>query len=298
VEVRRFVSKLRVYQISWQDTGAVWIWNEFPDLFLIQSADANRGIYAEGKPSLRGQAWVAENILQFGPLGAAYPKANIPGVKEGDTASFLHLLAPGLADPEQPGQGGWGGRFRQLDRSRRQWVAAEDDHPESVDPLRRKQWTVGRWNEAIALDFAARMRWCVHSFRDANHVPVAAIDGDATPRIIRRTILSGERVSLDASRSRDPDGDALRYSWSQYVEAGSFRDGVAITGAGTPNAELTAPSVRRPETIHIILSVSDGGTPMLTAYRRIIFTILPREDKSEATRTASTDVSLARRPHR
>jgi len=57
-----FVSKIRLYQISWQDTGAVWIWKQFPTLFYIQSSDGFRGMYQDSDPAYRNQAWIDNNV--------------------------------------------------------------------------------------------------------------------------------------------------------------------------------------------------------------------------------------------
>ena len=93
-----FVSKLRVYQISWQDTGAVWIWEQFPKLFFLQSSAAFRGIYAEGDPACRNQTWIDNNVKNgHGVLGAQYPRAGrINGVKEGGYSIIPILVGPGL----------------------------------------------------------------------------------------------------------------------------------------------------------------------------------------------------------
>ena len=78
-----FVNKLRVYQVSWQDTGAVWIWEQFPELFLLQTSDGLRGMYREGDPAYRSQTWIDNNVKNsHGDLGAQYPQAGrINGVK-------------------------------------------------------------------------------------------------------------------------------------------------------------------------------------------------------------------------
>jgi len=38
---------------------------------------------------------------------------------------------------------------------------------------------------------------------------------------------------------------------------------------------MTAPEVEKEETIHVILKVTDKGTPALSRYKRIIVTVLP-----------------------
>jgi hypothetical protein len=69
--------------------------------------------------------------------------------------------------------------------------------------------------------------------------------------------------------------NALGYRWFYYPEPGSFVGNIEIDDSGLVNANFKAPAVDKPETIHIILEVSDQGEPPLTRYRRIIVTVLP-----------------------
>jgi hypothetical protein len=52
---------------------------------------------------------------------------------------------------------------------------------------------------------------------------------------------------------------------------------VSLTEANTARCHLVAPLVQKPETLHIILEVRDGGSPNLVAYRRAILTIRPAD---------------------
>lgn len=272
-----FVGKIRLYQVSWQDTGAVWIWEQFPKMFYIQTSDAMRGMYQEGDPALRNQTWIDNHVKHgHGALGAQYPRAGrIDGIKEGDTPSFLCLLAPGLSDPEHPEWGGWGGRFRALGAGTRSYVDARDKHPQSSDATIEKQWTVGRWTQQRNHDFAARMDWCVKSYTSANHNPVAYLNGDGSTNVLETTVRPGQAVHLSAVGSSDPDGDDLSYHWWQYEEADSYEGTVNISGTHSENTVFTAPSVGSSRTIHIILEVTDNGEPNLTSYRRLIVTVDP-----------------------
>jgi hypothetical protein len=99
-----------------------------------------------------------------------------------------------------------------------------------------------------------------------------------------------QTISLDASLSKDPDGNRLSYYWFFYPEAGYAPEArvgdVAIKGASTPTASITIKSRCRPRwdfgypddcpnsgVAHVILAVTDSGSPALTSYRRIIFNI-------------------------
>src|SRR5204862_263748 len=123
----------------------------------------------------------------------------------------------------------------------------------------------------------------------------------------------GSPVSLDAGKSRDRDGNGLQFAWFFYAEAGSGmpnpgggRRGGGQGGAapaatpgscagratGVPSAPpggrgVATPRVtvanantgvatetpNSPGTAHVILAVTDNGTPALTSYRRVILTI-------------------------
>ncbi len=98
------------------------------------------------------------------------------------------------------------------------------------------------------------------------------------------TARPGERVNLSADGSSDPDGDALSYQWFYYGEPGTFSTSSARTGAPVPiedadtaHAWFTVPTTRvlRTGTMHIILAVTDQGSPPMTRYRRVIVTVLP-----------------------
>jgi hypothetical protein len=94
----------------------------------------------------------------------------------------------------------------------------------------------------------------------------------------------GQRVDLSAEGSSDPDKDALSYEWFYYNEAGTFA--ASSTRSGQPltiqnfdpqKAWFTVPTSRvmPPGTgqMHIILAVTDHGTPRLTRYQRVIVTV-------------------------
>jgi hypothetical protein len=106
----------------------------------------------------------------------------------------------------------------------------------------------------------------------ANHPPAARL-----AHADRLRARSGERIPFSAAGSSDPDGDALSYEWIYYREPGSFATNrpLTIDNAKAPDASLVAPKVSKPETIHVVLAVTDGGAPSLTRYRRVIVTVYP-----------------------
>ena len=307
-ETKRLIAKLRVYTISDQDDSGIWIRNNFPDLFYIVSPgdDYGSSTWAAINSVIKGisndkisNRWIAENIQQgHGPLGAAYP--DVAWGVEGDTPAFLSLIPNGINNPEHPEWGGWGGRYELYKpdfskqkkggsgvpfetETREIWTNATD----SFSPFIYKDYgrvvekdtviftdnkvTLWRWRDDFQNDFAARIDWCIKSYKDANHPPVPVLKQDAT-----FTVKSGQWFTLDASGTHDPDGDSFSFLWFHYMEAGTYRKEVKVSPENYPGIGLTAPDVEKAETIHIILKISDKGTPALTRYKRVIVTVLPK----------------------
>ncbi|MBM3494315.1 MAG: hypothetical protein FJX72_08345, partial [Armatimonadetes bacterium] len=131
--------------------------------------------------------------------------------------------------------------------------------------------TLKRWAAHLQNDFRARMDWCVAAFADANHPPVPRIKGP-----LRRTVAPGEVVTLDAGASTDPDRDRLSFEWSFYAEAGTYAGPLPeLKGRTAPRVSFRAPTTRSALTLHLIVSVTDEGSPPLTRYARVILTIAP-----------------------
>jgi hypothetical protein len=253
-EAERLVAKVRVYLIAKQDGSGQWLLDTFPKLFVIAARNTWTGMF--GSSDL---AWVNANIRTgYGPLGAVYPTVAMgtkPGVKEGDSPSFLHLVSAvrGLNDPEQPNHPSWGGQFVRVDPARNHWT----DRPSGAK-------TVQRWSHAFDHDFAARMGWCVKAFKDANHPPVVKRKGD-----LRRDVKPGETVTLEAAAT-DPDGHQLRYQWLQIADAGSGGVTVTVTKGNSPGAASFVVPAESGKEIRLILEVTDSGTPPLVGYQRVV----------------------------
>ena len=295
-----FVSKLRVYTISDQDDSGRWLRLTFPKLFYIvtpSSVDYREyykatwtGIsgdrrYQNGpmhKFELVDNPWLEANIIKgHGPLGALYPKLEY--IMEGDTPSFLGLIGNGLGSRISPAYGGWGGRYvlyQSYAETRPIWTNAEGCQDtvvaENGVACTTAQATIWRWRQAYQHDFAARMDWCVaDSYDKANHNPVVVVAGDKSKAVVHLTVKPGQVVSLDASGTHDPDGDEISCRWFVYPEAGTYQGDAEIERYATQKAQLVAPQVNAPRTLHVILEVQDNGKPSLYSYRRVVLDIQP-----------------------
>jgi len=307
-EQKLLISKLRVYAISDQDDSGIWIRNNFPDLFYVVSPGDDYGnatwngmmtIVENIDNSKISNSWIAENIQQaHGPLGASYP--DVAWGIEGDTPAFLSLIPNGLNFPEHPNWGGWGGRYEfykpffsgrkkgnsgvpfEVER-RKIWTNAEDkyspylanDYGRSVrldtTVFKGDKVSLWRWRDDFQNDFAARMDWCTKPYTEANHAPVILLKHKA-----QLTVASGEKLTLDAFDSYDPDGDHLSFLWFDYPEAGTYKNPIEIEGTQNAHlAHINAPRVKEETSFHVILKVTDKGTPALCSYKRIVVTVKP-----------------------
>lgn len=306
-ELNEFVSKIRVYTISDQDDSGPWIRKEFPELHYIVSPGFNAGgAYHHATWSgisgdyfharcagadfmLVTNEWLDTNIRRKGPLGAEYPHWEY--LMEGDSPSFMFLIQNGLNNPEHPDWGGWGGRYELYTPRMQKWHLFPESRPiwsDAEDEVLGVdgRWhegnheTIWRWRQAFQNDFSARMDWTIKDKSEANHPPIPKLDHPT-----ELTAKKGDRINLGATGSSDPDGDALSYNWFCYTEAGSFPISSARTGQPifiqnsdqqeawfeVPGSRVMPPGTG---TIHIILAVSDHGSPRLTRYKRMIVNVI------------------------
>jgi hypothetical protein len=118
------------------------------------------------------------------------------------------------------------------------------------------------------------MDWSITSkYSDANHHPIAAVNGDTSRRVVEVSAAPGSSVTLSAVGSSDPDNDSLTYLWSFYKEPSSYHDSVTIESDDSASATVSVPSNASGKNIHIILELHDDGAPNLYAYRRVIISV-------------------------
>ena len=248
--------------------------------------------------------WLETNIRGKGPMGKFYPKFAF--IMEGDTPSFLGLTNNGLNSFRNPTWGGWGGRYiwrQPYGETHPIWSQGGDmfarvTSADSVVGIDGKTYvsdhaTIWRWRTAFQHDFAARMDWTIKAFAQANHNPVVSVNGKDGTAPIAIEAEVGKPVILDASASKDADHNKLTYKWFHYEEAGfvgrtTNMAAVKITEETSVKATVTATAACRPAWLggnracangiaHLILAVTDNGSPALTSYRRIILNV--RETK-------------------
>lgn len=253
------ISKVVMYNIWYQDGAGNYIERTHPKVTMVHCASfAGTWNYRSQKKTYD----LIENQVKknHGPLGALYPQDY---VSEGDSPAFLYSLENGLRNYENPAYGGWGGRFKKFKHFENVYVDAEDDGD--------KKKSLRRWVDDANNDFHARMDWCVATdYKDVNHAPNAILKGKNDI-----TVKSGKKIKLDAGKSFDPDGNAIQFSWWQYKDAGSYKGSIELINSEKAKSYFVAPKVSKAETIHIILKLTDNGSPVMNSYQRKIITIVP-----------------------
>jgi len=284
-----------------------------PQVYGLFGPDLNTGPQP-WKP-LNQFEWAEENIRKcHGILGELFPQRvihphfasfpdNVPPLffwfmDGGGTTGVLQVLNTGMNDPEQITWGGWGGRFSNI--KQKVWAGESSQNPyinehvyewNSMYPSAPDSWydkkdkvfyennifaPLWRFRADILFDFQARMDWCVADYKNANHHPIARVNGDDGERcILTGNAKAGQVIEFDATGSSDPDSDNLSFNWWVYNEAGTYGKDVRIENADRAIVKVQIPEdAKTGETIHLVLEVFDDCKIVsLKAYRRIVIEI-------------------------
>lgn len=301
---KKVSDKAVLYTVLDQDaTYRKYISINWPDIRVLYNADQfwclaypwPRVVPPALQPYLRGP-FMAEHIkFNHGPLLASYflwgdgkrlaeDSEHVQGdlaeaakykmeqydfISEGDSPAFFYLLDVGLRSFENAAWGGWGGRMEQSPSNHRRWedgkaVADYNPFTQKMDAA----YPQTRWIDALQNDFAARADWCVQPFAAANHAPQPQLQHPANLHA-----QPGKKVLL-AATAKDPDGNALSYQWWQYEETGSYKGKINLENVNGARTSFILPAdAQKGNTIHVILSVTDNGSPKLTRYQRVIVTV-------------------------
>lgn len=254
--------------------------------------------------NLKGQLkWQKKHIMNnHGALGELYPERRYHGFKDGGlgfmegggTIPWIGLVNKGLFDINQPSWGGWSGRFskhKMPDFWSRHMDIKKDEIEDApfytyrevsdywINPRDGKVYCneytpVWRWREAMYNNQICRMDWCVNSFEEANHHPIATVNGDISNSIIVTTASAGEVLHFDASASSDPDGDTIDFKWWIYEEAGTYPGRIHIEKPNDSKLNFVVPTGASEKEIHLILEVKDNSKiASLFDYRRIVIKV-------------------------
>ena len=118
------------------------------------------------------------------------------------------------------------------------------------------------------------MDWCVEEFENANHNPVAAIDGDTSEKIHYKEVTAGDTFAFSALGSKDPDGDDISFNCWYYPEAGNYHGNVMISQPSNGKFVVEVPKDASGSEIHVILEIKDDHKiASLYDYRRIVLTV-------------------------
>ena len=187
-------------------------------------------------------------------------------LSEGDSPAYFHLINVGLNNLKNPSFGGWGGRFQHEKLNK--WTTEGVTDYNNFTAKEDRDFPQSRWIEAMQLDFAARADWCVKPFKEANHPPKIIVKGSNT-----MIAKPNQKIKINVAIS-DPDNNKPTTKFWQYKEAGNAHFALQINQQSNTEATVTIPSdAQKGNTFHLIAETTDNGTPALTRYQRIIFTV-------------------------
>lgn len=275
IALDNILKKIRIYTITDQDvdwgrrgqyalSSHLWMRETFGDkLFFIWDESAWLS-----QNSIGASHWqdYKQHIQGKGHLGSVYPKYKY-GV-EGDTPSFLYVTPSGLNDPENPTQISWGGFFQKTKSADGKTICYTNT-PQGTKKISQKYENY--FYPAIFNNFAARMAWAQDG--KGNHNPVAIINRKKGLKPIVIHAKENKRITLNASKSYDPDGDEIEIKWHFLPECSDPILETPVIETDKTTAHVTLPVHSKGKQIHILCEITDHGDFNLKSYRRVIINI-------------------------
>jgi len=268
-------------------------------------------VWGDGKQFVKGDrtdyfglsGYAPRQLAEMGYMVWLTPEPKGSFLGEGDTPTFLNLIAIGLRAYENPQWGGWGGHMTpnvsafpsfskvpppilpaDTSGNARGLTPAGSDAGKGSAPKggsvismnfqlppvpARTAAIAARFFAAAQNDFAARMQWSVTpQFRAANHPLKVSIKGS-----LDISAHPGSTVHLEGAVS-DPDHNTATVTWWQYNHAGTYPGDITFSDPTALTTTFRVPEdAKLGQTIHVILEATDNGTPPLTRYQRVVVTV-------------------------
>lgn len=254
---------------------------------------------------LYSPAWLSQNVLSRGPLGALYrvwgdgkqfakgdifdpfgfdktadelkamgyqlwcplqPKGTF--ISEGDTFCFLNLLDNGLYGYVQ-NWGGWGGYQIPVKDTPKPAVPQGFGGPQGGAPRRAAapDPKTPDFLPPVMFGFAERLKWAVTpNYADANHEP--QISGPTA-----LTASAGETLKLKYVVT-DPDkGQKVSVNWWKHP-MGTYEPDCNVADPTASATTFTVPAdAKSGDEIHLVLEATDNGNFPLVKYNRLVITV-------------------------
>jgi len=117
--------------------------------------------------------------------------------------------------------------------------------------------------------FATWLKWSVTpKYADANHEPRVSVRGNW-----QISARPGATVRLQGVAS-DPDKNPIAMKWWQWKAVDTYPGQVTITNPTALATSVQVPAdVTDVQIIHLVLEVTDNGTPALTRYQRGVVSV-------------------------
>ena len=252
-------------------------------------------VWGDGKQMVEGDifdyfglsGYTVPQLCAMGYIVWTPPRPKGEFIAEGDTFTYLNLIDNGLLGYEDETPGGWAGHgpppsapgdtarrsgqtvptfsYEDFLRSVERAAAAGED----INPAARPPSPDPNFTPAAQNALAARMQWSVATtYAGANHEPSVTIRGSS-----RLSGRPGETIRLQGVAS-DPDGNAMTVRWWRWKEIDTYPGVVALSDPSSLATTMQVPAdATAGQMIHLILEVTDDGTPPLTRYQRVVVSV-------------------------